>query len=104
MCFGLMMLSITIRVFATEAKPEIREPTIVLSGLAHPNCAWVIGVRLAIGVCRDVVGIYDPVCAVQKLSGFKNHLDDMLVAMILGGFAGVQRKYEDIHGGRSSLL
>jgi hypothetical protein len=99
-----MMLSISIRVFTTEAKPEVREPTIVLGGLAHPNCAWVVGVRLAIGVCRDVVRIYDPVCAVQKLSGFKNHLDDMLVAMILGGFAGVQRKYEDIHSGRSPLL
>jgi hypothetical protein len=99
-----MMLSISIRVFAAEAKAEVREPTIVLGGLAHPNCAWVVGVRLAIGVCRDVVRIYDPVCAVQKLSGFKNHLDDMLVAMILGGFAGVQREYEDIHGGRSSLL
>jgi hypothetical protein len=47
-------------------------------------------VGLFIGVCRKVVRIQDPVRAVKKLGGFEDHLDDMLVAVELGGFPGIE--------------
>jgi hypothetical protein len=31
-----------------------------------------------------------PVCGIEKLSSFQYHLDDMLVAMRLGGFARIR--------------
>jgi hypothetical protein len=104
MSLGLVLLPVTKGVFTAERQPEVREPAIVLDRLADPDSTWVIGMRLAICIRKKVVRIYDPVGAVEELGGFKNHLDDMLVAMILGGFAGDEREDEDIHGGRSPLI
>jgi hypothetical protein len=52
---------------------------------------------LFIGKCMEIVWIQDPVGAVQELGGFKYHLDDMLVARILGSFARQHVEVEDVH-------
>jgi hypothetical protein len=36
--------------------------------------------------------------AIEQLSTFKDHLDYVLVAVVLGSGAGIKRKSEDIHG------
>jgi len=41
--------------------------------------------------------------AVEKLSGFKDHLYDMLVAMMNRCKAGAEVEEEDIHDGRDLL-
>jgi hypothetical protein len=41
---------------------------------------------------------------VQKLRCFKDHLYDMLVAMIFRGGLGVEGKEEDIHSGSGASL
>jgi hypothetical protein len=44
---------------------------------------------LFISKCVEIVWIQDPVGTVQELGRFKYHLNDMLVAMRLGGFARI---------------
>jgi hypothetical protein len=40
---------------------------------------------------------------IEELGGFKDHLYDMLVAMMFRGFAGIEGKEEDVHGGHGSV-
>jgi hypothetical protein len=45
---------------------------------------------LFIGNWMQAVWIQNPVGTVEELGGFKYHLDDMFVAMRLGGFARIR--------------
>jgi hypothetical protein len=89
MVFGLVSLSVPKGVLTAQPQAEIREPTVVLNGLADPNRTRVVGMSFLIGKCMEIIWIQDPVCTVQELSRFKYHFNDMLVAMRLGGFARI---------------
>jgi hypothetical protein len=90
MVFGLVLLSVAEGVLATQPQAEVGQPTVVFDGLADPNGTRVVGMCLFIGKCMEVVWIQDPVGAIEELGGFKYHLDDMFVAMRLGGFARIR--------------
>jgi len=53
---------------------------------------------LSVGSVGKSIRIRHPVNTVEKLGCFKDHFDDMFVAMSLGGIAGNCRKDKDIHG------
>jgi hypothetical protein len=97
MVLGLVALSVAEGVLVAKPQAQIGQPAIVLNGLADPNRTRVIGMCLFIGNWMQAVWIQNPVGTVEELGGFKYHLDDMFVAMRLGGFARDQRKDEDIH-------
>jgi hypothetical protein len=42
------------------------------------------------------VGV-NPVTGIEKLTGFQDHFDDVFIAVILGAFAWIPMKEEDIH-------
>jgi hypothetical protein len=39
----------------------------------------------------------DPVTGVKQLTGFQDHFDDVFITVVLGTFAGIPVKEEDIH-------
>jgi hypothetical protein len=41
---------------------------------------------------------------IEELGSFKDHLYDMLVAMMFRGFAGIEGEEEDVHLGMQSGL
>jgi hypothetical protein len=58
----------------------------------------MIEVRHTIRILGKKVSTGNPVGGIQKLSGFEDHLYDMLVAMMFRSNAGIEREEEDVHG------
>jgi hypothetical protein len=46
----------------------------------------------------------DPMCGIEHLTGFKNHLDHMLIGMGLRSFLGVVGKNKEVHLGAGIIL
>jgi hypothetical protein len=59
----------------------------------------MVHVCLLIGVLREMHSSFHPMCSVEKLSSFEDHLYDMLVAMIFRGLDGIEVEEEDVHFG-----
>ena len=100
-------------VLAGELCSEPTEPEVVLERTADPFATWMVSVRgLVTGLfgshCKRCVrkirrflarhGGKDPMGRVEELTGFKDHLDDMFVAMPFGALTGIRMEEEDIHG------
>jgi hypothetical protein len=56
---------------------------------------------LLVGILREMHSGFHPMCSVEKLSSFEDHLYDMLVAMIFRGLDGIEVEEEYVHFGGS---
>jgi len=100
---GLVDSAISKCKLITQSKTELAEPAVVGARLADPDGAGMVGVCLLVGARGKATRVNDPVGAVEKLSGFKDHLYDMFVAMMNRCKAGAEVEEEDIHDGRDLL-
>jgi hypothetical protein len=50
-----------------------------------------------IGILWEYHAFFIPMCGIQQLCGFEDHLYDMLVAMIFRGLLRVEGEEKDIH-------
>lgn len=95
---------VSVCVLCAECHSKFTEPHVVVKALSNPDGTGVIGMSLLVGVLREFVPRRrNPVCGIQELRSFEDHLYDMLVAMIFRGGLGVERKEEDIHCRYGSL-
>jgi hypothetical protein len=97
---GLVDLAISKRIFIAQGESELTEPPVVGPGLPNPDSTRVVRMGLLVGIGRQETCVGHPVRAIEKLCAFKDHLYDMLVAMMFRGVAGIEREEEDIHGGQ----
>lgn len=88
---SLVSLSIPTGVLLAQGKTMLEKPFVVVHGSRSPSGAWVLRMGRLVW-SRAVMG-----CA-EHLSGFKYHLDDMLVTQIVCGFDRIAVYYEDVHG------
>ena len=63
----------------------------------------MVHVRLFIRILWKVHTSLHPMCSVEKLSSFEDHLYDMLVAMIFRGLCRIEVEEEDVHFGGGVL-
>jgi len=96
---GLVRVAVSKRKLVAQGKTELTEPAVVGSCFTNPDATGVVGMGLLVGTRRKAAWIRHPMGAVEKLGGFKNHLYDMLVAMMSRCNAGVEVKEEDVHLG-----
>jgi hypothetical protein len=99
---GLVDLAISKRIFIAQGETKLTEPPVIGPGLPNPDSTRVVRMGLLVGVRRETSRVNDPVRAIEKLCTFKDHLYDMLVAMMFRGLAGIEREEEDVHGGHGS--
>ena len=99
MCLRLVNLSVSKRVLLTQRQSQLTEPYVVVNALARPDRARVIGMCLPVRARRENALIDNPMDTIQQLCSFKDHLYDMLVAMMFRSFAVIEVEEEDIHFG-----
>jgi hypothetical protein len=99
---GLVDLAIAKRKLVTQGESEFAEPAVIGPGLPNPDAAGMVGMGLLVRSCRETTRVNDPVGTIEELGRFKDHLYDMLVAMMFRSDAGIEGKEEDVHGGHRS--
>jgi hypothetical protein len=100
---GLVDAAVAKRKLVTQGKSELAEPPVIGPGLPNPDGTRVIHMGLLVGVLGESQPGLRPVRRVEELGSFKDHLYDMLVAMMFRSFAGIEGKEEDVHGGYGSI-
>ena len=101
--------SVSEMILCDEGFRECEEPTVVVQGCPDPDGAGMVPVRGLVAAAaaagqrsrlEEVVGT--PGCCYmpgrpQQLRRFEDHLDDVAVAVPLGGLRRIEREHEDIH-------
>jgi len=83
----------------TQGNAKLAEPAVISTWLTYPDGTGMVDMGLAVRTRRKPARVNDPVGRIEKLCGFKNHLYDMLVAMMSRCNAGIEVKEEDVHLG-----
>jgi hypothetical protein len=96
------IVSVTELVFVQEFVRELNKPPIVIERFAQPESTGMFAMGRFISPVGSTVKVgrrvrVNPMTGIQELTGFQDHFDNVLVAVILGAFAGVPMKEEDIH-------
>jgi hypothetical protein len=93
----VFIVSIPKSIFLTQPIAQLSKPHVIGQALTCPNRTRMIEMCLLVGVLRQNHAFLIPVSRIQELSCFKDHLYNMLVAMIFRGFFGIEREEEDVH-------
>jgi hypothetical protein len=79
---SLVDLAIAKRELIAQSKSKFAQPPVIGTRLANPDGTGVVAMSLFVCSRLESGCVYDPMGRVEKLCGFKNHLYDMLVAMM----------------------
>ena len=112
LCTGMVCLwRVPMIVFGEQRDAVRRQPQIMDGRLTEPLAARMVRVELLVSRRRRALlkgsvlndrGSRGVVTRVQKLAGFQQHLDDVLVDGVAGRLSGRPMKKEDVHFGKSS--
>jgi hypothetical protein len=96
-------LSVAVLIFLAEVPPESRQPDVVDKTFTNPNGTGMVSMGLLVCSLWKFSWTQHVMCRVQELCSFKNHFDNMFVAMSLCGKARMTMKNKDIHFGNPIL-
>jgi hypothetical protein len=95
----VFLVSIAKPILLTQPISEFSKPRVIGETLASPDRTRMVKVCPLVSILGKNQSFLIPVCRIQQLGSFKDHLYDMLVAMIFRGFLWVEREEKDIHSG-----